>query len=62
MKFTNTDVRVAFKCASTNPAKALYVDNQIGSIYPGRIANLLIVDEHFHVKDVFFHGEKVKTK
>ena len=59
MKFTGSDVRVAFKCASTNPAKALYVDDKVGSILPGRDANLLVVDEAFNLKDVYFRGEKV---
>lgn len=59
MKFTNSDVRVAFKCASTNPAKLLKLDDRIGSILPGRDANLLVVDENFKVLDVYFRGEKV---
>ena len=59
MKFTNSDVRVAFKCASTNPAKLLKLDDRIGSIYAGRDANLLVVDENFKVQDVYFRGEKV---
>ena len=59
MKFTGTDVRVAFKCAATNPAKALGLDDKIGSILPGRDANLLIVDEDFHVQAVYFRGEAV---
>ncbi len=59
MRFTGTDVRVAFKCASTNPAKALNLDNQVGSILPGRDANLLIVDDTFQVQAVYFRGNKV---
>ena len=62
MKFTGTDVRVAFKCGSTNPAKLLKLDDRIGSILPGRDANLLVVDEKFNVQDVYFHGELVQEK
>ena len=59
MNFTGADVRVAFKCASTNPAIALRVDDKVGSILPGREANLLVVDEAFNLKDVYLRGEKV---
>jgi N-acetylglucosamine-6-phosphate deacetylase len=60
MRFTGADVRVAFKCASTNPAKALSMEERIGSILPGRDANLLIVDEAFNLQDVYFRGERVE--
>lgn len=59
MRFTGADVRVAFKCASTNPAKALGVDGRVGSILPGRDANILFVDEGFNVKQIYFRGEKL---
>ncbi len=59
MKFTGSDVRVAFKCAATNPAKALNLDQKIGSILPGRDANLLVVNKNFQVQSVWFRGEKV---
>lgn len=59
MKYTGSDVRTAFLCASTNPAKALGLDGKIGSILPGRDANLLIVDEDFQVRAVYFRGEPV---
>ena len=59
MNFTGADVRTAFKCASTNPARALRMDDKIGSILPGRDANLLVVDEDFAVKAVYFRGEEV---
>lgn len=62
MRFTGCDVRVAFKCASTNPAKLLKLDHKIGSILPGRDANLLVVDEGFQVQEVYFHGELVAEK
>lgn len=60
MRFTGADVRTAFKCASTNPAKAINMDDKFGSILPGRDANLLIVDEDFHLQDVYFRGKKVE--
>ena len=62
MKFTDCGIRVAFKCGSTNPAKLLNLDHKVGSILPGRDANLLVVDEQFNVQDVYFHGELVQEK
>ena len=62
MKFTGCDVRVAFKCGSLNPAKLLKLDHKVGSILPGRDANLVVVDEQFNVQDVYFHGELVQEK
>lgn len=62
MRFTGCDVRVAFKCGAYNPAKLLKLDDRIGSILPGRDANLLVVDESFNVQEVYFQGELVKEK
>ena len=62
MKFTGSDVRVAFKCGSTNPAKLLNLDHKVGSILPGRDANLLIVDDNFNVQEVYFRGELVQEE
>lgn len=61
MRFTGADLRVAFKCASTNPATALGLDHKIGSILPGRDANLLLVDDQFHVQRIFFQGNEVSV-
>lgn len=59
IRYAGADVRTAFKCASTNPAKALGLDEKIGSILPGRDANILLVDEKFNVRKVIFHGEVI---
>lgn len=59
MRFTGADIRVAFKCAATNPAKALGLDGRIGSILAGRDANLLVVRDDFRVESVYFRGMRV---
>ena len=59
IRYAGGDVRTAFKCAATNPAKALGLDGKIGSIHPGKDANVLLVDEKFNVQKVIFHGEEV---
>ena len=61
MGFTNCGIRVAFKCGATNAARALGVDDRVGAIATGLDANLLIVDEGFHVQSVFFHGRRVEA-
>ena len=60
IRYAGGDVRTAFKCASTNPAKALGFDDRIGSILPGRDANIIFVDDTFDVKKVIFRGEEIK--
>ena len=59
MRFTGCDVRTAFKCGATNAARALRVDDRVGSIRTGLDANLLLVDEAFKVHGVYFHGNRV---
>ncbi|MDO4938685.1 MAG: amidohydrolase family protein [Lachnospiraceae bacterium] len=59
MKATGADIRIAFKCASTNSAVALGLDEQVGSIAPGKKANLVFTDDAFRVKNVIFEGKPV---
>ncbi len=59
MKATGADIRVAFKCASTNSAAALGLDDERGSIEPGKRADIVMVDEGFHVRRVFFEGREL---
>ena len=59
MRMTGCDVRLAFKCAATNPAKALGLFGQVGSVEPRKTANILLVDGGFRVHQIFFHGEPV---
>jgi len=58
---TGATIRELFKCASTNPAKAIKRFEQVGSILPGRDANLLVVDQEFQVLKVFLRGEEIVT-
>lgn len=59
MKATGADIRVTFKCASTNSAKALGLYEQIGSVEQGKKANLIFTDEEFTVKKVIFEGREI---
>ena len=60
MKMTGADIRVAFKCASTNPAKALGLNKNIGSIEAGHDADILLVDDDFYVHRLFFKGTEIE--
>lgn len=45
--------------ASLNPAKAIGVDRDTGSIEIGKYADLIICDNKFNIKAVFVNGKKV---
>ena len=47
----------AVACASLNPAKALGLDNEIGSIEEGIRADIMIADEKFNVSMTILGGE-----
>ena len=56
---TGADVRVTFRCASENAARALHIYDRVGSLHPGKFANIVTVDEDFTVHDVIFRGERL---
>ena len=60
MMATGCDVRVAFKVGSTNSMKALGLDEDYGSIYAGKFANIIFVDRKFEVQRVIFKGTEQK--
>ncbi len=49
----------AIRAASYNPACALGVDSEVGSIAPGKCADFVICDADFTRKAVYIDGEKV---
>ena len=44
------------RMASLTPAKIAGFDKTLGSIAPGKIANLLLLDQHLHVAKIFLKG------
>jgi N-acetylglucosamine-6-phosphate deacetylase len=46
----------AAKCASVNPAKQAGVFHERGSIAPGKIADLVLLDSNFDIKNVVVRG------
>ncbi|MBQ4526614.1 MAG: amidohydrolase family protein [Clostridia bacterium] len=57
---TNCGIAQAFLMASTNPAKAIAMDAEIGSIDIGKRADLVFVDDWFNVKKVMIGGSFIK--
>lgn len=49
----------AVRCTTWNPARLLNVQNQIGSIENGKLADFLICDSDFNLKEVYINGVKV---
>lgn len=49
----------AIKAATINPAKALGIASAFGSISKNKIANLLILNSDFTLRDVFFYGTRI---
>ena len=59
MMHTGASVCQAFKYASTNPANLLSLTDR-GVIAKGNVADLIIVDDKFNVKNVFLGGEQIR--
>ncbi len=59
MRHTGYGLCHAIRMASLNPAKLLGIDHKVGSIAPGKKANLILIDDTVHVKSVYLEGNHV---
>jgi len=57
MTHTNSGIAQTFLMASTNPARCLGLDNELGRIDTGLRADLVFVDDQFNIKNVMLEGE-----
>jgi len=57
MTHTNCGIAQAFLMASRNPARAIGLEDEIGTIEAGKLANLVFVDDMFNVKKVILGGK-----
>lgn len=48
----------AIKAATINPAKAIKMDHILGSITPGKYANIVLLDKDLNIKGVFLKGKR----
>ena len=55
--YSHLEVNEAVNCASLNIAKALGLDDEIGSIEVGKRADIVIADEEFNIKTTILGGE-----
>ena len=60
MTHTNCGIAQAFLMASRNPARAIGLDHEVGTIEVGKKANLVVVDDRFNIKKVILEGEIYK--
>lgn len=56
MKHTGRDIKDAFKVTSANPARALGMYGEIGSIEKGKYADLVFTDGNINIKRVMLKG------
>ena len=59
MKHTAYGLCHAIKLATINPARMARLDREVGSLEPGKKANVLIMDDMVNIRSVFLEGEKV---
>lgn len=59
MKHTERGITDAFLTVSANPAKAIGLYDEVGSITTGKLANLVFVDENVNIKNVMLKGKLV---
>lgn len=59
MKHTGYGLCHAIRFASLNPARLLGIDDQLGSLEEGKMANIILIDDMVHVKKVILQGETV---
>lgn len=57
MTHTDCSIEQAFLLASRNPARAIGLDHEIGTIEEGKKADLVFVDDLFHVQNVMLNGK-----
>ena len=50
------DFKKALKACTINPARAIGMDNEIGSIAAGKAADIIFVDEKLDIKEVYING------
>ena len=52
----------AVQAAACNPARVLGIAEQVGTLEPGKLANLAVLDRSMRLRHVFFHGQPVTVR
>ena len=59
-KHTGASVCDVIKMVTSTPAKAIGIFSERGSIEPGKIADLVVLDDDLNVKGVFIEGKVIR--
>lgn len=62
IKHTGCSITDAFRMGSTNPARLLGFEQEMGSLEAGKLANLVIVNEQIEIRQVIFKGKLVQLE
>jgi N-acetylglucosamine-6-phosphate deacetylase len=62
IEWTRVNTNQAINMASLIPAHVLGLDDEIGSIQIGKLANLVVLDRDFNVVDTVIRGKSVLRK
>ena len=57
MTHTGYGICHAIRMATINPARAVGIENEVGSLEKGKKSNLIIMDDMINIKKVFLEGE-----
>lgn len=58
VKEIGVPIEQAVRTASVNPAKAIGVFDEYGSLEPGKIANIVLLDQGLNIKAVYIKGKR----
>ena len=61
MRHTRAGICECFLMASRNPARILAMDDEIGTIEPGKKADIILVTDDFRVKMIMKNGKFVEA-
>ena len=59
MDYFHIDIVKAVRLASLNPAKSIKVEDQLGSIAVGKLADIIIFDDQVRLKHAFVNGKLI---
>jgi N-acetylglucosamine-6-phosphate deacetylase len=61
-QLTGVPLHEVVRMASLTPARILGRDRELGSIEPGKQADVLVLDRELNVRDVYLNGERVHSE
>ena len=62
VKYAGIALDEALRMATLYPARAMHLDDRLGSIESGKIANLTVFDDEYHILHTFVNGNSVYTR